>query len=149
VQIIARGERVEVSPVMGALVGGGQYDSRRDKGGEVVVYNVWAAWCGPCRAEAPELARSALSLKKLNVRFVGINVRDNDSAAAAFERRYRIPYPSIRSADAGQALLAFGRDLLPNAIPTTLLVDAESRLAARIIGPTTFSMLRDAVQAVR
>lgn len=148
VQMIPRSERPRVEPVTGALLGGGEYDSRRDSQASAVVYNVWATWCGPCRKEAPELVRSALSLEKSNVRFVGINLRDNDASAAAFERRYRIPYPSISTADAGQALLSFGRGLPPNAIPMTLVVDRQSRLAVRIIGPTTFVTLRDAVQTV-
>ena len=135
VQVIPPSERNQVAPVTGALLGGGDYDSSRHLQASAIVYNVWATWCGPCRKEAPELARSALSLKKSNVWFVGINLRDNDASAAAFERRYRIPYPSISSADAGQALLAFGRDLPPNAIPMTLVVDGKSRLAVRIIGP--------------
>lgn len=139
--------RTRLPAVTGALLQGGHYDSR-DLRGSVVVYNVWGSWCGPCREEAPALRRVAKVTRPRGVRFVGINVRDNDAAALAFERRYRTPYPSIRTADSQQALLAFGSELPPSAVPSTLVVDRRGRLAARVIGKTSSGTLSVLVEDV-
>ena len=133
-------ERTRLPAVTGALLQGGHYDSR-DLRGKVVVYNVWGSWCAPCREEAPALRKVANETRPRGVRFVGIDVRDNDAAALAFERRYRIPYPSIRTADSREALLAFGSTLPPSAVPSTLVVDRQGRLAARVIGKTSYGTL--------
>ncbi|MFB7462254.1 TlpA disulfide reductase family protein [Streptomyces sp. NPDC056224] len=57
--------------------------------GQVVVLNVWGSWCGPCRAEADDLERLSEQTRAEGVRFLGINVRDRDRAAAqAFVRAH-------------------------------------------------------------
>jgi thiol-disulfide isomerase/thioredoxin len=137
---IAADERQEVEPISGTLLDGSAFDSR-DLAGQVVVYNVWGSWCAPCRTEAPVLRRVAEETRSLGVRFIGINVRDNDAAARAFEDRYEIDYPSLTTDTSGPALLAFGPSLPPSAVPSTMIVDAEGRLAARIIGPVDESTL--------
>lgn len=133
-------DRRPVGRIQGGLLDGGAFDSAEVSG--VVVYNVWGSWCAPCRAEAPVLRRLSAELAASGVRFVGINVRDNDEAARAFERTYDITYPSITTASAPDALLAFGNAFPPRAVPSTFVVDAERRLAARILGPATYSTLK-------
>ncbi len=144
VEQIKLGDRVMVPPVKGRTLDGGHFESR-DYLGNVLVINVWGSWCAPCRAEAPVLRRVSMETKKQGVQFVGIDVRDNDAAAIAFERRYKITYPSITTADAGQAILAFGSMLPRNAIPSTLVVDREGRVAARVVGRTTYVTLHTLV----
>ncbi|WP_460818683.1 TlpA family protein disulfide reductase [Nocardioides korecus] len=137
-------DRVKVPPVQGRTLDGAHFESR-DHLGNVLVINVWGSWCAPCRAEAPVLRRVSSETKRQGVQFVGIDVRDNDAAAIAFERRYKITYPSIATADAGQAILAFGSMLPRNAIPSTLVVDREGRVAARVVGRTTYATLHTLV----
>lgn len=139
VQQFPAASREPVGPFTGTLLDGGAFDSET-YAGQVTVYNVWGSWCGPCRKEAPEL-REAWEKVGDQVAFVGINVRDNDAAAIAFEERYGIDYPSIDSATSDAALLAFGSYLPPNAIPSTVIVDADGTIAGRIIGPTTAATL--------
>jgi thiol-disulfide isomerase/thioredoxin len=116
--------------------------------GKVVVLNVWGSWCSPCRLEAPALQNAATDLKAKNVEFVGINTADKDPAqAVAFEKNFKITYPSISDAD-GQALLSLRGAVAPNAIPTTLVLDAGGRIAARISGRTDKVTLEDLVQDV-
>jgi len=145
IEQIPADERAELPPITGRLLDGGSYDSREHRG-EVVVYNVWGSWCVPCREEAPILRRVSEETRDRGVRFVGINVRDNDASARAFERRYQITYPSIVTADSGKALLAFGSKLPPNAVPSTMVVDQQGRLAARVIGKTTYGTLTSLIE---
>lgn len=140
-------EREVLPPITGGLLQGGRYDSR-ELLGMVVVFNVWGSWCVPCREEAPALRKVSRQTRADGVRFMGINVRDNDASALAFERRYEIPYPSIRTADSQEALLAFGSKLPPSAVPSTMIVDREGRLAARVIGKTSYGTLSALVQDV-
>ncbi len=140
VEVISAEDRKRVEPFTGELLDGDRFDST-SLAGKVVVYNVWGSWCAPCRTEAPVLKRVSEETQKLGVRFVGINVRDNDAAARAFEDSYGIEYPSITTDTSSDAVLAFGPALPPSAVPSTLVVDAQGRLAARIVGPTDYSTL--------
>lgn len=102
--------------------------------GKVVVVNVWGSWCAPCRKEAPLLTAAANELTGEDVAFLGIDIRETSEAnAQAFERTFDTPYPSIFDPK-GTALLAFDGQIPPNAIPTTLVLDREGRVAARVLG---------------
>ena len=140
VEVIAAEDRQEVDQITGKLLDGGAFDSASLKG-RVVVYNVWGSWCAPCRTEAPELKRVWQETQTLGVQFVGVNVRDNDASARAFEDNYGIDYPSITTETSSEAILAFGSALPPSAVPSTMIVDARGRLAARIVGPVDYSTL--------
>jgi thiol-disulfide isomerase/thioredoxin len=112
----------------------------------VVVLNTWASWCPPCRAEAPDLRRAA-EAKAGKAQFVGINIRDNPPAARAFVRTYRIPYPSLVD-DGGSILMTLG-DIVPaQAIPSTIVLDRQGRVAARVIGQVRYSTLVGLVEDV-
>lgn len=109
--------------------------------GDIVVINVWGSWCAPCRAETPDLVRVANENAGRGVAFVGINTRDNPDAAKAFVRANKVPYPSVVDND-GEVLLAL-RDTIPTtAVPTSVVVDRQGRVAARIIGPVTYTTLK-------
>lgn len=144
---IAPADRQVLPPVSGGLLGGDKYDSRKNVG-KVVVYNVWGSWCAPCRSEAPGLRRVWNETRDQGVAFVGINVKDNDGAARAFERTFDVTYPSITTADSGKALLAFGGALPRRAVPSTVVVDRKGRVAARVLGATTYSTLKSLVEGI-
>jgi cytochrome c biogenesis protein CcmG/thiol:disulfide interchange protein DsbE len=61
--------------------------------GHPAVVNIWAAWCGPCRAEMPVMQRVSLDMGK-QVAFVGVDMKDNHAAAATFLRKIPVTYPS-------------------------------------------------------
>lgn len=111
---------------------------------QVVVLNVWASWCSPCRAEAPLFVDFATRLSG-QIQFVGVVTRDNLSAAAAFVNRFKIPYPNFTD---DSLLAGFRGSLLPNAIPTTLIIDASNRVAVRISGEVTYALLDSMIKRV-
>ncbi|MDO9455486.1 TlpA disulfide reductase family protein [Nocardioides sp.] len=102
-----------------------------DLRGQVVVLNVWASWCNPCRDEAPVLDAAS---QEVDAAFVGLLFKDeNLGAAEAFEREFGIDYPTIL--DEGQ-VLALGR-YAPTSPPSTYVLDKQGRVAAVISGALT------------
>jgi thiol-disulfide isomerase/thioredoxin len=106
----------------------------QDFAGEVLVVNFWYAACAPCRAEAPDLVELSAQYADKGASFLGVNVRDQPDTAIAFDETYGIEYPSIIDVTDGSVKLAFSGSVPPNAVPTTLVLDAEGRIAARIVG---------------
>jgi thiol-disulfide isomerase/thioredoxin len=111
---------------------------------EIAVVNVWASWCSPCRAEMPAL--TALSEKNSEVQFMGILTRDNLANAEVFARQLGVPYPNFID---DSLLLGFRNTLPANAIPTTVVLDKQGRVAARVSGPVTVGGLNDLIERLR
>lgn len=97
--------------------------------GQVVVLNTWGSWCGPCNAEAPALQQAYTQLRPDGVQFVGVNVRDDDASMTAFERKFKVTYPSVRY-DGGAVILQLKGKAV--ATPTTIVLDRQGRIAARV-----------------
>lgn len=114
--------------------------------GKVVVVNFWASWCPPCRAEAPALIKVANDTRALGVEFVGVNIKDNRSAAQRFDELQGVPYPSLY--DQPGVLLTRFRRLVPQTPPTTLLIDRQGRVAGLFRGGITETELSGPVQAL-
>lgn len=147
VNVLGEAERERPGPVQGETLEGKPL-SLDDYARKTVVINVWGSWCAPCRSEAPDLVEAAADLKDEGVEFFGINTRDSAPAMGiAFSRRYKVPYPSLFD-ESGRTLLAFQGTLSPSAIPSTLVIDAEGRVAASIIGETTKATLTGVVREV-
>ena len=129
---VAQGNRDEPVALTGRDLEGERL-STADWRGKPVVAVVWGSWCAPCRAEAPDVVAAAREVGD-RAQFVGINIRDaSPEQARSFVRTFDVPYPSYYSPD-GEAMLAFSGTLTPNSIPSFVVLDAEGRVAASIIG---------------
>lgn len=130
---IAPADREEPIVFSGIAVDGTTISSD-DLAGDVVVVNFWYAGCGPCRAEAPFLQEANEEFADEGVSFLGVNIYDEAATAASFDRTYGITYPSVLAHRDPDLKLAFAEVTSLQAVPTTLVLDAQGRLAARIIG---------------
>lgn len=139
-------DRPAAPSLRGETLKGGRFDLDALRG-EIVVVNTWGSWCNPCRAEAPDLVRVARETAPSGVRFIGIDTRDNAAAAGAFVRSFGVTYPSVVDTD-GTVLLAFNEFLPINAVPSTLVVDHQGKIAARVIGRVNYATLRGLVDDV-
>ncbi|QBI20342.1 TlpA family protein disulfide reductase [Egibacter rhizosphaerae] len=107
----------------------------------IVVLNFWASWCGPCAREAPDLVATHEAYADRGVDLLGVNVRDSRANARSFERDFDKPYPSWFD-DASTIAADFG-DIGPEALPTTIIIDEDRRVASRFFGRVTADQLAD------
>lgn len=142
--LVPEADRVPAPDLVGPTLDGGTF-RLADHLGEVVVLNVWASWCAPCRAEAPTLAALATELEPAGVTFVGLDTRDSDASARAFVDRFGITYDNVIDRD-GRLQLLFSDTLPPQAIPSTLVIDREGRVAGRVLGKASESSLRGLIE---
>lgn len=115
--------------------------------GVVTVLNFWYAACTPCRVETPDLVALAKQFEN-KVQFVGVNVRDTAETADAFRKSFKVNFPTIIDAKTGETVLAFTGVVTPSAVPTTLIIDRNGKVAARILGLAEKSTLRTLIQSV-
>jgi peroxiredoxin len=108
--------------------------SSEDYAGEVYVANFWYAGCPPCRVEAADLQTLSEDYASKGVSFVGVNTYDQAETSRAFARKFGVTYPSILDANDVAVQFAFSGSVAPNAVPTTLVIDREGRVAARWSG---------------
>ena len=143
--VFAPDEREPLPPVSGTTTAG-QALSVSDLRGRVVVLNSWASWCAPCRDEVPVFVAIDKATDADQVAVIGLDVTDEPSASAAFEKELGMTYPSI--IDAEGSILATIPGVPPTAIPSTVVVDREGRIAARIIGEADQKELSSIIDAV-
>ncbi|NYI96399.1 thiol-disulfide isomerase/thioredoxin [Streptomonospora nanhaiensis] len=139
-------ERSPAPEVSGETLEGDPVDLA-DYRGHVLVVNFWASWCGPCRSETPVLNEVYAEHKDDGLRFLGVNIKDNSTAAAAFQENQEVAYPSLFD-QPGAVPQAFRDTVPPAAIPSTLVLDRQGRIAARVIGETGYNELTGLVETV-
>lgn len=139
-EVIPVADREPAPEVGGDLVGGGTLDPA-STAGVVTVVNFWGSWCGPCRVEVPELQR--LADDDPEVRVVGVDLRDQEQFAQAFLDERGISYPSVHD-PSGELAAAFAAWPLTRT-PSTVVIDADGRVAAAYPGPVTAADLQRAL----
>jgi thiol-disulfide isomerase/thioredoxin len=102
--------------------------------GVITVMNFWYAGCAPCRIEMPELIELQDEFLSDGVQFIGVNVRDSAETSLAFARKINMNFPSVMDAKTGSVVLGFTGVVTPQAVPTTLVIDSEGNVSARVLG---------------
>jgi thiol-disulfide isomerase/thioredoxin len=145
-EVIAPDQRAAAPRFSGRLLGGGEFSST-EFDGDVAVLNFWGSWCGPCRVETPEFQEVYADVKDEGVKFLGLNVKEtSEQFATSFVRRFGIEFPSLYD-PRGEVALAF-RGYPANAIPSTIVLDQQGRVAAVYTGTVSKENLRTVIDRV-
>ena len=145
-EVIPSGQRAAAPQFSGRLLDGGDFSSTELKG-HVAVLNFWGSWCGPCRVETPEFQQVYADVKDKGVAFLGLDVKEtSEQFASSFVKRFGIEFPSLYD-PRGEVALAF-RGYPANAIPSTIVLDQQGRVAAVYTGSVTKENLRTVIDRV-
>jgi thiol-disulfide isomerase/thioredoxin len=107
--------------------------------GKPVVINVWASWCPPCRSEAPDLLRFAEAHPEAQV--LGVDFQDTKAGARTFYEEWDWTWPSVFDPE-GSIAIRLGLQ----GMPTTLFLDRQHRIVARITGATDLAGFEDGLE---
>jgi peroxiredoxin len=127
------------------------FDLRDDRGvpvsldryrGRVVLMNLWASWCPPCRAEMPDLQRLATARAASGIAIIGVNEGESPQRARAFADSLGIRFPIW--IDAAQR---YGRTFAALGLPTTVIIDRRGIVVRGFDGALTFAQMESAVAA--
>ncbi|MBL8095632.1 MAG: TlpA family protein disulfide reductase [Anaerolineales bacterium] len=121
----------------------GQTIHLADFRGKVVVLNIWASWCVPCRDEAPVLEAIWREYKDRGVVFIGVDYADTEREARAFIAEFGVTYPN--GPDLGTRIYTQYR---ARGVPETYFVGKDGRLHDPYIGPLTETELRTRLEAL-
>jgi cytochrome c biogenesis protein CcmG/thiol:disulfide interchange protein DsbE len=139
-QALARGQRVPAPAFDLRHLSGTGSTSLSDLRGKVVVLNIWASWCDPCRAESPLLERWHRRMSARGGTVVGVDVLDVTTDAQAFVRDFGLTYPQLH--DKEDSLRS---DYGATGVPETAVIDRRGRIAAVRRGPVDEAFMREKV----
>jgi cytochrome c biogenesis protein CcmG/thiol:disulfide interchange protein DsbE len=114
--------------------------------GQVVIVNLWASWCGPCRAEMPALQTvyAANQARGLEVLAVNSTYQDSASDAQAFVHELGLTFPILLDEDG-----AVSRRYLVRALPSTFFIDRQGVIRTVILGgPMSAATVQSKVEAL-
>jgi peroxiredoxin len=117
--------------------------SLTDYRGKIVVMNLWASWCPPCRAEMPDLQRLSDAYAGRGIAIVGVNEGESAQRARAFANALGIRFP-IWLDDRQQ----YGRVYGALGLPTTVIVGRDGRVVHGFDGQLTYAQMRTAVSGL-
>jgi len=133
----------ELAPVFSLRDDRGASVSLERYRGRVVLMNLWASWCPPCRAEMPDLQRLANSYGDDSLAVVGVNEGESAERAREFAQALQIGFPIW--IDSSQR---YGRTYAALGLPTTVIVDRRGIVVKGFDGPLTYDQMRAAVSGV-
>lgn len=146
VHVVPASQRSRLADLSGTTLSGTAFDLTDHLGSSLVLVNVWASWCEPCRREMPILARAA-SRYGSALLVLGIDERDSDASARTFSSSLGATYPSLVDRD---SRLLMKLPMVPhNAIPSTVFLDGHGGVAAWVVGPVTSPELASVISRIR
>lgn len=108
-----------------------------DYRGQIVVLNIWATWCAPCRDEMPDFVRMQNELGPQGVRFIGVSIDTGGfDAVEAFANEFGANYPLVL--DDGTV---YGKWRGSTGVPTTYLIDRQGRITKYMPGTLSRAQL--------
>jgi len=122
----ASGERMP-PPTQGTLpvLGGEGSGSLADYKGKVVLVNVWASWCEPCRDELPLIEKAHRMMSARGGTVLGIDVKENSGAALEAVDEFGLSFPNLRDRDG-----SFVREWGQYGYPENYVIDRQGNVAA-------------------
>jgi thiol-disulfide isomerase/thioredoxin len=121
----------------------GRQDALERYRGHVVLVNLWASWCAPCRSETPALERLYEQERGRGLVVLGIDQGESAEAAGAFAKEMKLTYPILLDEEQ-----RYGRAYAAVGLPTSLVVDPAGKIVRGIDGELTLAQMRDAVAPV-
>ena len=137
---ISRGEKPAAPALQLTSLHDGAKRSLADYKGKVVVLNVWASWCVPCREESPLLQRWHQRMRPLGGTVLGVDTLDIRGDALGFIKEYKLTYPQLNDRE-GTAIKKLGTAQYPE----TFVVDKQGRLRALQRGPVDDAWMQEHV----
>lgn len=129
----------DLAPELTGTTVDGETVALSDLKGKVVLVNIFASWCGPCRVEAPHLAEVYDSIDQEKFEFVGLNLQETPGAVEGFRDDFFIDFPLV---------LNEGGDLTniysPIGLPTSWFIDQDGVVRFVFSGPMT----KESLQAI-
>ena len=118
----------------------GKSMSLRDFNGDVLLVNLWASWCPPCRAEMPDLQRLWISNRNRHVAIVGINEGESQERARAFADSLGVRFPVLIDEEQ-----RFGRTYAALGLPTSVLIGRNGVVLRTFDGALTYPQMQSAL----
>jgi cytochrome c biogenesis protein CcmG, thiol:disulfide interchange protein DsbE len=138
---LAKGEKPPAPAMTLARLQGTGQRSLADYKGKIVLLNVWASWCGPCKSESPLLERWYRQMQPHGGVVLGIDTLDVKGDAVGFINRYKLTYPQLHDRE-GTSIKKLGTAQ----VPESFLIDRKGRLVALLRGPVDDAWMRAHVQ---
>ncbi|RME82433.1 MAG: thiol-disulfide oxidoreductase [Caldilineae bacterium] len=114
-----------------------------DLRGQAVVLNFWASWCGPCRAEMPELEQAFRDRAGGGLVVLGVNQGEQPAIAADFVQRFGLTFPIVLDQE-----LQVSRLYRTNSLPTTFFIDRNGVIKDQVIGQMNTALLEERLRTV-
>jgi len=134
---LARGEKPAAPHIALARLEGSGQRSLADYRGKVVLLNVWASWCVPCKDESPLLERWYQTMQTQGGVVLGVDTLDVKDDALGFIKKYDLTYPQLHDRE-GTSIKKLGTAQ----VPESFLIDRQGRMVAVQRGPVDDAWMR-------